>query len=248
MHTVIYGPPGTGKTEVAKIIGKLYSKMGILKRGVFKKVTRADLIASYLGQTATKTRDVINECLGGVLFIDEAYALGNAEKRDSFSKECIDTINQNLSERAGEFVCIIAGYADELDRCFFSVNEGLRRRFIFRYTIDKYIPVELAQIFIKKIKDCDWNLTDDIYNLKEEKPSDKLINFIKTNLKEFPYFAGDIETLLFHVKIAHGMRIFGKNQSIRKNINIGDLNTGLELFKIAKDEKKESLFIKSLYL
>ena len=77
LHTVIYGPPGTGKTEVAKLLGKIYSRLGILKRGRFRKVTRSDLVAGYLGQTALKTMDVVKECLGGVLFIDEAYALGN---------------------------------------------------------------------------------------------------------------------------------------------------------------------------
>ena len=74
MHTVIYGPPGTGKTEVAKIMGKIFSNLGMLRKNVFKKVTRDDLIAGYLGQTAIKTKDVIHECLGGVLFIDDAYA------------------------------------------------------------------------------------------------------------------------------------------------------------------------------
>ena len=93
-HLVIYGPPGTGKTQVAKLVGLMYSKLGILKNGVFKKVTRNDLVAGYLGQTALKTRDVIKECIGGVLFIDEAYALGNEDKRDSFSKECIDTLDR----------------------------------------------------------------------------------------------------------------------------------------------------------
>ena len=72
MHTVIYGPPGTGKTEIAKIIGRIFCNLGILKKGVFKKVTRSDLVAGYLGQTAMKTKDVIQECIGGVLFIDEA--------------------------------------------------------------------------------------------------------------------------------------------------------------------------------
>ena len=81
MHTVIYGPPGTGKTEIAKIMGKIFCKMGVLKNNVFKKATRSDLIAGYLGQTAIKTRKMVEECLGGVLFIDEAYALGNTEKR-----------------------------------------------------------------------------------------------------------------------------------------------------------------------
>ena len=93
MHTVIYGPPGTGKTEVAKIMGKIFSKMGVLSRNVFKKATRADLIAGYLGQTALKTKDLVKECLGGVLFIDEAYALGNNEKRDSFAKSLKDAVS-----------------------------------------------------------------------------------------------------------------------------------------------------------
>ena len=89
MHTVIYGPPGTGKTETAKIMGSIFSNLGILKRKTFKKATRADLIAGYLGQTAIKTRDMIKECLGGVLFIDEAYALGNPEKRDSLPRNVL---------------------------------------------------------------------------------------------------------------------------------------------------------------
>ena len=102
-HTVIYGPPGTGKTEIAKIIGKMYSKIGILKKNIFKKITRNDLIAGYLGQTAIKTKQLITDSLGGVLFIDEAYSLASPEQNDSFSKECIDTINQNLSEGKSEF-------------------------------------------------------------------------------------------------------------------------------------------------
>ena len=77
MHTVLYGPPGTGKTEVAKILGNIFCNLGILKSNTFKKVTRSDLVAGYLGQTAIKTREVIDAAIGGVLFIDEAYALGN---------------------------------------------------------------------------------------------------------------------------------------------------------------------------
>ena len=80
MHTVIYGPPGTGKTEIAKIIGVIYSKIGILNKNTFKKVTRSDLIAGYLGQTAIKTKTVIEQTLGGVLFIDR-YALETLKKR-----------------------------------------------------------------------------------------------------------------------------------------------------------------------
>ena len=136
MHTVIQGPPGVGKTEVAKIIGKIYLAMGILKNNKFIKATRSQLIAGYLGQTAKATQKVIDSAIGGILFIDEVYSLGNAEKRDSFAKECIDTINENLTDKKTDFICIIAGYKDEIDSCFFSYNSGLERRFPVRFTIE----------------------------------------------------------------------------------------------------------------
>ena len=118
MHTVIYGPPGTGKTEVAKVMGKLFSNLGALTSNTFKKVTRDDLIAGYLGQTALKTKEVIKQCIGGVLFIDEAYALGNKDTSDSFSKESIDIICEALSDHKNDLMCIIAGYETELQDCF----------------------------------------------------------------------------------------------------------------------------------
>ena len=137
-HTVISGPPGTGKTEIAKIIGKMYSKVGILKKNVFKKVTRTDLVAGYLGQTAIKTTNVINECLGGCLFIDEAYSLASPNENDSYSKECIDTICEALSNHKDNLMVIIAGYENELNNTFFSANPGLESRFIWRFNIDNY--------------------------------------------------------------------------------------------------------------
>ena len=122
MHTVLYGPPGTGKTEIAQIIGEIFSNLGILEKKVFKKVIRSDLIAGYLGQTALKTKDVINSCLGGVLFIDEAYALGSQDKKDSYSKECLDILCEALSAHKENLMVIIAGYEDQLQECFFEAN------------------------------------------------------------------------------------------------------------------------------
>ena len=121
MHTVITGPPGVGKTEFAKALGELYLKMGILKNNKFFKVTRSDLVAKYLGQTAIKTRDMINKCKGGVMFIDEVYSLGSKELRDSFSKEAIDTLNEHLTEMKNDFICIVAGYKDDVENCFFHI-------------------------------------------------------------------------------------------------------------------------------
>ena len=162
MHTVIKGPPGVGKTKLGKIIADIYYNMGILKnynynhrfeeyrnRYPFKIARRSDLIGRYLGETAIKTQKVIDDCYGGVLFIDEAYSLGNEEGRDSFSKECIDTINQNLTENKGNFLCIIAGYKDSLEKCFFDYNEGLKRRFPFVYEIEDYTYLELENILKK---------------------------------------------------------------------------------------------------
>ncbi len=93
--------------------------MGILKNNVFRKVTRNDLVAGYLGQTAIKTKNVIQDCLGGVLFIDEAYAMANSYEDDSFSKECIDTLCEALSDHKNNLMVIIAGYENELNNSFF---------------------------------------------------------------------------------------------------------------------------------
>ena len=131
LHTVITGSPGTGKTTVAEIIGNIYKGLGILsEEGSFKIAKREDFVAEYLGQSAIKTKKLLKSCIGGVLFIDEVYALGPGQKdKDSFSKEAIDTLNAFLSEHKNDFCCIVAGYEEEIKKCFFSVNPGLKRRF-----------------------------------------------------------------------------------------------------------------------
>jgi len=231
MHTVIYGPPGTGKTEIARIMGKIYSKMGILKKGVFKKVTRSDLIAGYLGQTAIKTKDVINECLGGVLFIDEAYALGNSEKRDSFSKECIDTLCEALSAHKDNLMVIIAGYENELKDCFFNYNQGLESRFTWRFKTDEYKAKELLDIFLKKVTDIGWTINDD---------STKTINveWFEKNIVYFKFFGRDMEVFLSKIKIAHSRRVFCKNQEEKTKITFKDLEKGFEIYLKNDDVKK----------
>ena len=219
MHTVIYGPPGTGKTEIAKIMGKIFSSIGILKNNKFRKVTRADLIAGYLGQTAIKTRDVIKDCLGGVLFIDEAYALGNREKRDSFAKECIDTLCEGLSDHKDNLMVIIAGYEEDLDKCFFSYNQGLNSRFPWRFHTDDYKAEELNKIFEKKVKEIGWSLKKQI--------SDK---WFEEKIDYFKFYGRDIETLLAKTKIAHGRRVFCKDESEKRILIQKDIDKGFEMF------------------
>jgi len=231
-HTVIYGPPGTGKTEVAKIIGTMYSKLGILKNNIFKKATRSDLVAGYLGQTAIKTKKVIDDCLGGCLFIDEAYSLANNDMNDSYSKECIDILCESLSNHRDNLMVIIAGYEDELNDTFFKANQGLNSRFIWRFKIENYTPKELMQIFEKKAAENEWTLDWDATKWFEQ--------------KQFKYFGRDMELLFTYTKIAHGRRIYGKT-AIRKNISLDDLNNGYKTFLKNKD-KPENKLMHSLYI
>jgi AAA+ superfamily predicted ATPase len=227
MHTCIYGPPGTGKTEIAKIMGKIFSSLGILKKKYFKKVTRADLIAGYLGQTAIKTRDVIKEALGGVLFIDEAYALGNKEKRDSFAKECIDTLCEGLSDHKDQLMVIIAGYETDLKNCFFAYNQGLNSRFPWRFKTDDYNASELNKIFQKKINDAGWSL-------KEEIPD----KWFESKMDTFTFYGRDMETLLSKTKIAHGRRVFCKPKEEKMKLTMKDIKRGYDMF-IDNNEVKE---------
>lgn len=237
LHTVIYGPPGTGKTEIAKIMGKIYSKIGILSKGTFKKVTRSDLIAGYLGQTALKTKDIIKEALGGVLFIDEAYALGNPEKRDSFAKECIDTLCEALSDNKENLMVIIAGYEKELKESFFGFNQGLDSRFTWRFKTDEYTGEELYQIFIKIVNDIGWKINTDS-NISAE--------WFKKNKEYFRFYGRDIETLLSKTKIAHSRRVFCRPEAEKKLLTVTDLDKGLEIY-LNNDEiksRKEEEYLK----
>ena len=219
LHCVIEGPPGVGKTEVAKIIGEIYKNLGVLSTNKFKCVKRSDLIGGYLGQTAIKTQKVLDECEGGVLFIDEAYSLGNSEGKDSYSKECIDTLTRHLSENKQNFICIIAGYKHSLNECFFKYNEGLERRFPYRFEIDKYSPQELSDIFKKIVKENNWSL----------KLEDFDINFFEKNIKYFLFNGGDMEILFHKTKIAHSRRIIYLDNNHKKKITMEDINLGMEL-------------------
>jgi len=232
MHTVIYGPPGTGKTEIAKIIGSIFANLGILTKGTFKKVTRSDLVAGFLGQTALKTKEVIKESLGGVLFIDEAYSLGNQEKRDSFSKECIDTLCEALSDHKDNLMVIIAGYETDLNECFFKYNQGLHSRFTWRFKIDEYSSLDLYNIFIKKINDSNWAIDDTNTNTNVN------VKWFEKNKGLFKYYGRDIETLFAKTKIAHSRRVFCLDENMKRQLTIVDIDKGLEIY-LKNNIKKE---------
>ena len=230
-HTILCGPPGTGKTEIAKIIGKMYSKLGILKNSVFKKVTRNDLVAGYLGQTAIKTKEVIEKCLGGCLFIDEAYSLGHSSKNDSFSKECIDILCEALSDHNDNLMVIIAGYENELDECFFSLNSGLKSRFSWKFKIEEYSAKELCKIFEKKVGDSGWQTVK----------CEFLGGWFENNIRYFKNYGRDVEQLLYYVKICHSRRIYGKSEDLVKKITKDDIEKGYKCFLENHNEKTEQV-------
>tara|TARA_B100001063_G_scaffold247173_1_gene290950 strand:+ start:5263 stop:6897 length:1635 start_codon:yes stop_codon:yes gene_type:complete len=236
MHTVIYGPPGTGKTEIAKIIGTIFSGLGVLKKNIFKKATRADFIAGYLGQTALKTKDLIKECLGGVLFIDEAYALGHPEKRDSFAKECIDTLCEALSDNKENLMVIIAGYEEDLDNCFFAYNQGLNSRFPWRFKTDDYSANELKLIFEKKVRDISWSFVEPLET-----------EWFEKNKKYFKFFGRDMETLFSKTKIAHSRRVFCKPKNCKTKLTKKDVQKGFDMFIDNKEVRSRGEDTKRLY-
>jgi hypothetical protein len=227
MHMTLEGPPGCGKTKLARIISQLLNKMEILSSDKIVYAKSTDLIAKYVGQTGAKTQNVINSALGGVLFIDEAYTLGATSGREyNFGAECINVLNQNLYDNKNKFICIIAGYPDELDEMFFSFNPGLKRRFPFKFIITDYTYQELMKIFIQKVYKLGLKIDSDI----------DLETFFKENYKQFKFFGGDIETLLQNIKYANSRRtICCINNKI---ITIEDLNNGLEKLKNSRKEKK----------
>lgn len=146
VHSVFSGNPGTGKTTVAKMMGRLYRKMGLLSRGHVHVVDRVDLVGEYIGQTAPKVKDAIERARGGVLFIDEAYALArSAEDTKDFGREVIEILVKEMSDGPGDLAVIVAGYPKEMSK-FLNSNPGLKSRFGHHFEFTDYLPQELSQI------------------------------------------------------------------------------------------------------
>lgn len=145
LHMVFSGSPGTGKTTIARLMARIYRSLGILSKGQLVEVDRSGLVAGYVGQTALKTKKAVEKALGGVLFIDEAYALNGSTGSD-FGQEAIDTILKAMEDHRNDLVVIAAGYADLMDR-FIHSNPGLESRFNRFLHFQDYTPEELLEIF-----------------------------------------------------------------------------------------------------
>jgi len=218
-------------TSLAHIISKIYQKLGILsKNSKFKLAHREDFVGEYLGQTAAKTKKLLTSCLGGVIFVDEIYAMSSGRTdKDSYAKEAIDTINAFLSEHKNDFVFIGAGYKDEIEKCFFGMNEGLRRRFAWGHHIEKYAEEELAEIIKKMIHESNWEISVDTTFLK---------NMIIKEKDLFKDAGGSCENLFSKIKLAHSKRIFGKSSNLKFKISEEDINDAIEMMKKYNSDKK----------
>jgi SpoVK/Ycf46/Vps4 family AAA+-type ATPase len=158
-HYVFTGNPGTGKTTVARIMADVFRSLGVLARGQLVEADRSKLVAGFAGQTAIKTNQLVDQAIGGVLFIDEAYTLKSSDT-DSFGSEAIDTLLKRLEDDRGKFICIVAGYTDQMHD-FIDSNPGLKSRFTQTIHFEDYTPDELTQIFMNLSKAKKFVVDDD---------------------------------------------------------------------------------------
>ncbi len=230
LHTVICGSPGTGKSCVAQIIGEIYVAFGFLEPSKeIMKINASDLIANHIGETAMKTNKLLQESIGGVLFLDEAYSMsgGDGSKNDEFARNAADAFTNYLTVHKHDFVMIVAGYENELESRFFALNQGLRRRFAWKFTVDKYAPDELKKIFEQMAINAGYTF-----------PIPIPLDWFETNHQYFPHFGGSMESLLSKVKIVQGRRVIFLPAETHNQITVADMNIGVEKYKQHSDYAK----------
>ncbi|MCR5054922.1 MAG: Hsp70 family protein [Lachnospiraceae bacterium] len=177
LHLIFKGNAGTGKTTIARLLGQIYTKLGVLQKNVFVETGRADLVGHYMGETAKKVTEKIEEADGGILFIDEAYTLMNGDN-DEFGREAIQTLVAELENRRKSLMCIVAGYGKDMDE-FLSVNQGLASRLSNEIIFEDYNDEELVEIFSSMCEDKGLKVAVPTEKIKE------IIGIVKANKKDF---------------------------------------------------------------
>lgn len=238
LHSVFMGNPGTGKTTVARLLGKIFHKMGFLSKGHIHEVDRADLIAEYIGQTAPKVKEAIDQARGGILFIDEAYALyRSGEDSKDFGREVIEIILKEMSDGKGDLAIFVAGYPKEME-VFLDSNPGLKSRFSHYYNFQDYTPQELDEIAHLEFNKHKLNITNDAKNLL----SKKLVDLYRSRTRSFGN-AREVIRIVNESKMNMGLRLM-------KNENVKDLPAEMfseileaDIKEVFEDSKKKKPII-----
>lgn len=223
LHLVFTGNPGTGKTSVARLIGEIYKELGVLSKGHMVEVDRASLVGEYVGQTAPKVKRKVEEAMGGILFIDEAYTLVSESGID-YGQEAINTLLKEMEDKRDDFIVIVAGYKNEM-KSFVKSNPGLESRFNKYIKFVNYSSKELWEIFLMICKENDYRL--------EENIEEKLKTHFDLELKKHNFSNGrHVRNFFEKLLMIHSKRVV-KLEDINENIdliNVSDIENTLKLY------------------
>lgn len=207
-HMVFYGNPGTGKTTVARLLGKIFQGLGVLKGGQLIEVDRGGLVCGYVGQTAIKTQEVIDKAMDGVLFIDEAYTLNVGKGENDFGQEAVDTLLKAMEDNRDRLIVIVAGYEEPMDE-FLDSNPGLKSRFNKYIRFVDYSPEQLIKILEGMCSGKDYKLSPEARQAAIE----YFDNCLKTQAENFAN-AREVRNFLEKAITNHATRVVGiKNPS-----------------------------------
>jgi len=226
LHTVISGPSGCGKTTLAKVMHELWSQLNVFDNNEFTVLHRSDLVASYMGQTAAKTKKVLSKLVGGCIFIDEFYSLVYGD--DSYGRECVDVLNTFMSEHENTVV-IVAGYEDEMKRVF-DAQPGLKRRFAWSFNIKRYTAMELMEIFQKQLAAHGWSLAT----------PRSVQELFTQHYEKFEFQGGDTFNLCLKSKIEYSKRHWKNGGS--KKITTDDVERAMRVH-FTKESTYNNMYI-----